>query len=523
MISRKFYQKNPRSFSQLWRFVSSAASPPSKASSAAARRANSEQGSVSRAQDDIFLKPRTLFSSKNRCQESSWSILIGGRRCRFTTQSMADVPFNGEVDVPLAQTGEGIAECELLQWFVQEGDQIEEFQPLCEVQSDKATIEITSRYKGRVSKVLHVPGNIVKVGETLLKMVVDEDTFFNQPSEISEVIKAQVSDTSKLEDVDSGLSKPKIGGVRSTPAVRNLAKQYGVNIENVRGTGEDGRVLKEDILNYAARGGVMKETAASIYSSSADQNLEGDQIFPSISSTYGWEYEDRTIPLRGFQRAMVKAMTLAAKIPHFHYVDEINCNALVELKASFQKESSDAGVKYTFLPVLIKSLSMALCKYPMLNSCFSEELQEVTLKGSHNIGIAMATPHGLVVPNIKKVQSLSIFEITKELARLQELALANKLSSDDISRGTITLSNIGAIGGKFGSPLINVPEVSIIAIGRIQKVPQFDEDGNLYPASIMTINIGSDHRVLDGATVAKFCNEWKQFIEKPELLMLHTR
>ncbi|KAL1543091.1 Dihydrolipoamide acetyltransferase component of pyruvate dehydrogenase complex [Salvia divinorum] len=489
MICRKFHQKNPRSLSQWWRFVSSATVPPSRASSAAA---DSELVSVFRAQDGIFKKPGTLFSSKNRCPESSWSIAIGISRCRFTTQTMADDPFNGVVDVPLAQTGEGIAECELLKWFVQEGEQVEEFQPLCEVQSDKATIEITSRYKGRVSKVLHVPGDIVKVGETLLKMVVDEDIFSSQPSEILEVIKAHVPDVSKPEDAGPGLSKPKVGGVMSTPAVRNLAKQYGVNIEDVRGTGEEGRVLKEDILAYAARGDVLSETSAS-----ADQSLEGEQIFPSISSTYGWEYEDQTIPLRGFQRAMVKAMTLAAKIPHFHYVDEINCNALVELKTSFQRANSDAGI--------------------------NEDSQEVTLKGSHNIGIAMATPHGLVVPNIKKVQSLSIFEITKELARLQELALANKLSSDDISRGTITLSNIGAIGGKFGSPLINAPEVSIIAIGRIQKVPQYDEDGNVYPASIMTVNIGSDHRVLDGATVAKFCNEWKQFIEKPELLMLHTR
>lgn len=523
MIRRKFSQKNPWSFSQWWRFVCSATVPPSMASGAAARTTDLQLGSVSRAQYCNLKNSRTLFFPMNRCLESSWSIPLGIKGCKFTTQTMADVPINGVVDVPLAQTGEGIAECELLKWFVQEGEEVEEFQPLCEVQSDKATIEITSRYKGRVSKVLHVPGNIVKVGDTLLKMVVDENAFFSQSSEASEVIKAQDSDISEQEDSDSGLRKPKVGGVLSTPAVRNFAKQLGVNLEDVYGTGEEGRVLKEDILNYAAHVGVLKESVASINSASAEQNLVGDQIFPSISSTYGWEYEDRTIPLRGFQRAMVKYMTLAAKIPHFYYVDEINCDALVKLKASFQKENSDSGIKYTFLPVLIKSLSMALSKYPMLNSCFNEELQEVTLKGSHNIGIAMATPHGLVVPNIKKVQSLSILEITKELARLQDLALANKLSSNDISGGTFTLSNIGAIGGKFGSPLINVPEVSIIAMGRIQKIPQFDEDGNVYPASIMTVNIGADHRVLDGATVAKFCNEWKLLIEKPELLMLHMR
>ncbi|XLU43448.1 hypothetical protein S245_038262 [Arachis hypogaea] len=148
---------------------------------------------------------------------------------------------------------------------------------------------------------------------------------------------------------------------------------------------------------------------------------------------------------------------------------------------------------------------------------------EIIFKGSHNIGVAMATPNGLVVPNIKNVQSLSILEITKELARLQQLASENKLTSEDISGGTITLSNIGAIGGKFGSPLLNLPEVSIIAIGRIQKIPQFDGNGNVYPVSLMTVNVGADHRVLDGATVSRFCNEWKQLIENPELLMLHLK
>ncbi|CAK9138963.1 unnamed protein product [Ilex paraguariensis] len=225
----------------------------------------------------------------------------------------------------------------------------------------------------------------------------------------------------------------------------------------------------------------------------------------------------------GFQRAMVKSMTLAAKIPHFHYVEEINCDALVGLKASFQNANSDPDVKHTFLPVLIKSLSLALSRHPLLNGSFNEELHEVTFKGSHNIGIAMATSYGLVVPNIKKVQSLSILEITKELSRLHQLASANKLTPDDISGGTITLSNIGAIGGKFGSPLVNLPEVAIIAIGRIQKVPHFADEGNVYPVSVMTVNIGADHRVLDGAAVARFCNEWKLFIEKPELLMLHMR
>ncbi|KAB1213957.1 Lipoamide acyltransferase component of branched-chain alpha-keto acid dehydrogenase complex, mitochondrial [Morella rubra] len=443
----------------------------------------------------------------------------------FSSHALADLPLGGIVDVPLAQTGEGIAECELLKWFVQEGDQIEEFQPICEVQSDKATIEITSRYKGRVAQILYVPGDIVKVGETLLQIVVEEAQVPTLTAVVSDNPSPTDDGFEKAVSLGSDPRKNSIGGVLSTPAVRHLAKQHGVDINDVLGTGKDGRILKEDVLKYAVQKEIVKDPSTSLTAGVEKQFLEGEEDQPSVSSVVGhdYEYEDKTVPLRGFQRAMVKSMSMAAKVPHFHYVDEINCDALMELKASFQDNNSDPDVKHTFLPLLIKSLSMALSKYPSMNSCFNESSLEVVLKGSHNIGIAMATPYGLVVPNIKNVQSLSILEITKELSRLQKMALGNKLDPVDIFGGTITLSNIGAIGGKFGSPLLNLPEVSIIAIGRIQKVPQFGDDGNLYPASIMTVNIGADHRVLDGATVARFCNEWKQFVEKPELLMLHMK
>ncbi|XP_057421296.1 lipoamide acyltransferase component of branched-chain alpha-keto acid dehydrogenase complex, mitochondrial [Lotus japonicus] len=458
------------------------------------------------------------------------------KRYWFSSQPALDLPVGKIVDIPLAQTGEGIAECELLKWYVQEGDSIDEFQPVCEVQSDKATIEITSRYKGKVSNILYVPGDIVKVGETLLKiLLVDEPACASVNFGDSENAKSPDSDQilvnesvifGNLENVkslDSDPEKQKQTGVLSTPAVRSLAKQHGIDINDVRGTGKDGRVLKEDVLNFAVKKGIIKDASAVLCVDLGEQVQGAEGHSYDVTPKYDMPSEDRIVPLRGFQRAMVKSMSLAAKVPHFHYVDEINCNALVKLKTSFQKNNPYPDVKHTFLPTLIKSLSMALIKYPFVNSCFKEDALEVILKGSHNIGIAMATQYGLVVPNIKNVQSLSILEITKELARLQQLASDNKLSSEDICGGTITLSNIGAIGGKFGSPLLNLPEVSIIAIGRIQKVPQFADDGSVYPASLMTVNIGADHRVLDGATVARFCNEWKQLIENPELLTLHLR
>lgn len=423
----------------------------------------------------------------------------------YMSHAAVDHQVGGIVDVPLAQTGEGIAECELLKWFVQEGDQVEEFQPLCEVQSDKATIEITSRYKGKVLHILHSPGNIVKVGETLLKIGVNG---FSAETISDSLSDPEINGPGNLGDSSTQASS--VSQVLCTPAVRSLAKQLGININDVRGSGKDGRILKEDVLNYV--GGKDVDAEPSAYSDCSPQ-----------SGAERLQYKDEVLQLRGFQRAMVKSMTMAAKIPHFHYVEELHCDALMELKTSFQRENSDPSIKHTFLPFLVKSLSMALSTYPLLNSRFNEDLQEVIIKGSHNIGIAMATPTGLVVPNIKNVQSLSVLEITKEISRLQQLAMDNKLSHGDISGGTITVSNIGAIGGKFGSPLINFPEVAIVAIGRIQKAPHITDEGTVYPLPVMNVNIGADHRILDGATVARFCNEWKSFVENPELLLLCMR
>ncbi|CAN1281189.1 Lipoamide acyltransferase component of branched-chain alpha-keto acid dehydrogenase complex, mitochondrial [Linum perenne] len=375
-------------------------------------------------------------------------------------------------------------------WWSVQGDEVDEFQPLCEVQSDKATIEITSRYKGRVSRMLYVPGDIVKVGETLLKMLVED----------SQVPVQSTGGPDSAQTFSSDLSKSKTGGILCTPAVRHIAKQYGISLDDIQGSGKDGRVLKEDILKHAVQKGMVESSGVRL----GDELQRGEALDKPGSVEVVDHPNDKKVTLRGFQRAMVKTMTMAAKVPHFYYVEEIICDALVELKTSFQKNTIDPA-------------------NPLMNSCFNEDAMEVILKGSHNIGIAMATPSGLVVPNIKNVQSLSILEITMELSRLQQLAVANKLSPEDITGGTVTLSNIGAIGGKFGSPLLNLPEVAIIAMGRIQKIPRFDKNGNVYPASVMTVNIGADHRVLDGATVARFCTEWKQLIEKPELFMLQLR
>jgi len=191
---------------------------------------------------------------------------------------------------------------------------------------------------------------------------------------------------------------------------------------------------------------------------------------------------------------------------------------LTQIKRSLTQEVPlEAGVKLTHLPFLIKSLSMVLKKFPVMNSTVDEAVTEIQVRAAHNIGIAISTNHGLVVPNIKNVQRLSVLEIATELSRLIQLATTNSLSTEDITGGTITVSNFGSIGGKFGMPVLNLPEVAIVAIGRMQQVVRTQE---LEESHVVNVTWGADHRVIDGATVAHFCNEWKLLIEQPERLLL---
>jgi len=220
---------------------------------------------------------------------------------------------------------------------------------------------------------------------------------------------------------------------------------------------------------------------------------------------------------------MARTMTAATLVPHFGYCDELVVDALTHLRAQLKPMAESQGIKITYMPFFIKAISMALLRYPTLNSSINTELTELTIKNYHNIGVAMDTPQGLVVPNIKDVQDKSIFEIAKEMQRLQAAAVSNQLSPSDMTGGTFTLSNIGTIGGTYASPVLVLPEVVIGAIGKIQKVPRFDSKGNVVPVHILQISWSADHRVIDGATIALFSNLMKNYLEKPESMLAEMR
>jgi len=217
---------------------------------------------------------------------------------------------------------------------------------------------------------------------------------------------------------------------------------------------------------------------------------------------------------------MAKTMTTANTVPHFGYCDEIVVDQLARLRDELKPLADSRGVKLSYMPFILKAVSLALKRYPILNSSVNPEVTKLLYKASHNLGVAMDTPNGLIVPNIKDVQVLSIFEIAQELNRLHRLGKEGKLAKADLTGGTFTLSNIGAIGGTYAKPVLMPPEVAIGALGRIQRLPRFDDKGAVVPSQVMVVSWSADHRVIDGATMANFSNLWKNYLENPKAMLL---
>ncbi|WIA09649.1 hypothetical protein OEZ85_009036 [Tetradesmus obliquus] len=464
-----------------------------------------------------------------------------------------------------------------MQWFVKEGDVVDEFQPLCEVQSDKAAIEITSRYAGTIVKVHHAQGDLVKVGAPL----VDIRTPGAQPAaeDAADAPSSSSSSSSATgaaaEAYDYDPSRPgkdsSSGGsgsdssssVLAAPTVRRLARELGVDLARVQGTGPSGRVLREDVERFkaglvssiadklvdriAAKAGpssagklyaelgdvAAAEAALSAHdmtptpaaAAGAAAAAAGTAAAPAAAAGAGGSSEALIrIPIRGYRRAMVKSATEAGSIPTFHFMDEVEVEGLLGLRRLLKDDPALDGAKLTYLPFVVKALSLTLHRHPGLNVSLEAGGAALLQRASHNIGVAMATSNGLVVPNVKQVESKSIPEIARELAHLQQLAAAGRLSTDDVSHGSLTISNIGTVGGTNATPMLNPPEVAIVALGRVQPLPRYDASGtSLVKKHIMNVSWGGDHRVVDGAALAEFSNSWKQLLQQPERLLMHLR
>ncbi|KFH45020.1 Lipoamide acyltransferase component of branched-chain alpha-keto acid dehydrogenase complex-like protein [Hapsidospora chrysogenum ATCC 11550] len=454
--------------------------------------------------------------------------------------------------VVLADIGEGIVECEVIQWFVEPGAAVEEFSPLCEVQSDKASVEITSRFTGTVTKLYYEAGEMARVGKPFVDIdiqgdakSVDIEALTAAPEQGKEEEPMTAAPPSapqnpvapqpaKVAEAPAPVSEPKPKGkcaALATPAVRHLSKELKVDILDIEGTGRDGRVLKEDIYKFVqARDAGTSAPGPAAAAQSAPASATATA--PADTSV---QTETR-VPLTNIQQQMFKSMTRSLNIPHFLYTDEIDFSSLVELRGRLNrvlakspetKEGMQQISKLSYLPFIIKAVSLALYKFPILNARVDADPStgkpSLVHRSQHNIGVAMDTPQGLVVPVIRDVGSLNVLSIASELTRLQGLAHQGKLSPRDLTGGTITVSNIGNIGGTYLSPVIVEREVAILGVGRMRTVPAFDENDNVVKKQVCNFSWSADHRVVDGATMARAADVVRSVVEEPDVMVMHLR
>ncbi|XP_012371414.1 lipoamide acyltransferase component of branched-chain alpha-keto acid dehydrogenase complex, mitochondrial [Octodon degus] len=446
-----------------------------------------------------------VVSGEDGCSARPESL---GSECRAAVLRGQIVQFK------LSDIGEGIREVTVKEWYVKEGDTVSQFDSICEVQSDKASVTITSRYDGVIKKLYYNLDDIAYVGKPL----VDIETEALKDSEEDVVETPAVSHDEHTHQEIKGQK------TLATPAVRRLAMENNIKLSEVVGSGKDGRILKEDILNY-----LEKQTGAILPPSPKAEIVPPppkpkDRTVPiPISKPPVFIGKDKIEPVTGFQKAMVKTMSAALRIPHFGYCDEVDVTELRKLREELKPIALARGIRLSFMPFFIKAASLGLLQFPILNSSVDENCQTITYKAAHNIGIAMDTEQGLVVPNVKNVQVRSVFEIATELNRLQNLGSLGQLSTADLAGGTFTLSNIGSIGGTYAKAVILPPEVAIGALGSIKALPRFNQKGEVYKAQIMNVSWSADHRIIDGATMSRFSNLWKSYLENPAFMLLDLK
>jgi 2-oxoisovalerate dehydrogenase E2 component (dihydrolipoyl transacylase) len=441
------------------------------------------------------------------------------RRRAFHSSSRLDVvkPFL------LADIGEGITECQLIQWFVQPGARVEHFDKLCEVQSDKASVEITSPFDGVIKKLYYEPDDMAVTGRPLVDIDMDEEEaeadmeklgeakVSVEKDESAEAITRQEAGTGLVERRRNGNGKDDFSSL-ATPAVRHLMKELNVVISDVQGTGRDGRVTKEDVHRFVSQKTQQQPEA------------ESPSITTASTSQPSTAKQDQKLPLTPVQTQMFKIMTRSLNIPHFLY----SCSADMTAVTSTRKKlnAMKTHEKLTHLPFIIKATSLALQQHPLLNSALDTSdprKPSLTYRSSHNFGVAVDTPSGLLVPVLKDVQNLSIAQIAQQLRALSEKARSGKLAPGDFSGASFTISNIGSVGGGVVAPIISEPQVAILGVGRSKVVPAFDENDQLVRKEELVLSWSADHRVVDGAECARCAEKVKSLLEEPTAMLLEMR
>ncbi len=407
----------------------------------------------------------------------------------------------------LPELGEGVHEGELIKWSVKVGDFVKYDQSLCEIMTDKATVEIPSAFQGKVAE-LHVQvGKMIHVGELML-------SFEGTAASVSHAEKPSLPSNS-IPSPESHVTHDSQAQIANrtlaAPSTRRLAREMGVDLLGVKGSGPHGRVMKEDI---------RKEEIHSAGSAVPVRAGISERVLPGPAG------EEKRVPFRGLRKKIAEKMRLSKdRAAHFTYVEEADATALVTLRNQAKDIGAKQGVKITYLPFVMKAMAAALKQFPILNSTLDEERGELVYKYYYNIGLSIQTEDGLMAPVVKDVAHKSVIELARDIQGLVDRARNKRLTLDDLHGSTITLTNAGSIGGLFATPVINYPEVAILGLNKIVRKPVVKVINGREEIVIRDwtyFSLSLDHRVVDGAIGAEYMKLLIQYIENPSLILLDS-
>ncbi|MDR9784494.1 dihydrolipoamide acetyltransferase family protein [Rhizobium redzepovicii] len=406
----------------------------------------------------------------------------------------------GEFIIKMPDVGEGVAEAELVEWHVKAGDPVREDMVIAAVMTDKATVEIPSPVSGTVIWLAGEIGDRIAVKAPLVRIETAGEADEAQPVQISQ---ARVAETTKVEIAKPAPAAPAPAAAPvekplAAPSVRLLAREGGVDLRQVQGTGPAGRILREDVEQFLSQGAAPATVKNGLARKTATEEIK----------------------LTGLRRRIAEKMVLStSRIPHITYVEEVDMTALEELRATMNSERREAHPKLTVLPFLMRALVKAISEQPEVNATFDDDAGIITRHGAVHIGIATQTPAGLTVPVVRHAEARGIWDCAAEMNRLAGAARTGTATRDELSGSTITISSLGALGGIVSTPVINHPEVAIIGVNKIATRPVWDGT-QFVPRKMMNLSSSFDHRIIDGWDAATFVQRVRTLLETPALIFI---
>lgn len=433
------------------------------------------------------------------------------------------------LEFKLPDIGEGVVEGEIVRWLVKEGDVLREDQPMVEVMTDKATVEIPTPRAGRVHKLMVDAGKLCAVGQVMI--VIDTGGTASPSAAPTPAAQAPVTQAAPAQAAQAQVSAPvqpvsaaEAAGrkVLATPATRQLARNLGIDIRTVLGSGPGGRITRDDVRRLSEKATAPAQAAPiPVQAPAAAQKPAAPAPRPAAEPVaVAVSADDERIAFRGVRKKIAENMLRSKQsAAHFTYVEEVDVTDLVALRKRAQKRAQERGAKLSFLPFIIKAVVSGLKKYPILNATLDQQREEIVLRKQYNIGVAAATDSGLIVPVLRNADKMSLFQIASELEPLAERARTGKASRDELTGSTFTISSLGKLGGVLATPIINFPEVAILGVHKIKETPAV-RDGQIVVRQVMNLSISLDHRIVDGYEGAMFLQHVVSLLEDPTLMFM---